>query len=144
MNYRFDEIRAALGIQQLLKLDPSNLQRKGHVERYHALLGEAEGVKLPWCDPLCDRTSSYHIFPILLSKDHDRLALVESMRRDGVQTSMHYPAYQSFTCYAQLGQHVPTADEISGRVLTLPLFATMGSQEIDTVCDSLLRGLQSC
>lgn len=144
LNYRFDEIRAALGIQQLLKLDPSNLQRKGHVERYHALLGEAEGVKLPWCDPLCDRTSSYHIFPILLSKDHDRLALVESMRRDGVQTSMHYPAYQSFTCYAQLGQHVPTADEISGRVLTLPLFATMGSQEIDTVCDSLLRGLQSC
>lgn len=143
-NYRFDEIRAALGIQQLLKLDAGNLQRKAHAERYHALLGEAEGVKLPWSDPLCDRTSSYHIFPILLAKGHDRLALVESMRRDGVQTSMHYPAYQSFTCYTELGQHVPTADEISSRVLTLPLFATMGSQAIDTVCDSLLRGLKSC
>jgi len=144
LNYRFDEIRAALGIQQLFKLDASNLLRKAHVERYHALLGEAQGVQLPWRDPLCDRTSSYHIFPILLPKGHGRLALVESMRRDGVQTSMHYPAYQSFTCYAQLGQRVPTADEISSRVLTLPLYATMGSQAIDTVCDSLLRGLESC
>jgi len=144
LNYRFDEIRAALGIAQLAKLDDSNLKRAGHAAYYRERLAGLPGVVLPWNYPLGERSSSYHIFPILLPEKTNRQALVEALRRDGVQTSIHYPAYQSFSCYRELRQEVPVADQISDRVLTLPLYTGMGPAELDTVCDALERGLAAC
>lgn len=66
LNYRIDEIRSALGIEQLKKLDRDNLRRKFLTERYIEKLSGAAGIIIPWAKPGADRVSSYHIMPVML------------------------------------------------------------------------------
>src|SRR5947207_13911986 len=49
-NYRIDDVRAALGIGQLEKLDEILALRSSVAKRYEVLLSEIEGVELPFAD----------------------------------------------------------------------------------------------
>lgn len=137
-NYRIDEIRSALGIEQLKKLDKSNLKRKQLVEKYHKELTNCSDITIPWLKMLDDRTSSYHIFPIMLPKGTDKKSVMEKMKENGIQTSMHYPAFNSFSYYeSRIKENVKIANEISSRVLTLPLYPTMTFEDVEYVCTNL-------
>lgn len=138
LNYRIDEIRSALGIVQLGKLDSNNAKRKALSQTYAERLQALPDISHPWAIQPQDRLSSYHIFPVLLAPGHDRKAIMQHMRDAGVQTSIHYPSYRSFTYYSQsIEGESAIADEISSRVLTLPLYPGMTEADIDTVCNAL-------
>jgi len=79
--------------------------------------------------------------PVLLSKEIDRAALIERMKEDGIQTSIHYPSIQSFTAYNDRVGPTPKSQYISAHELTLPLYPTMTIAEVDLVCDSLQKGV---
>lgn len=138
LNYRIDEIRSALGIEQLKKLDESNESRRQIVEKYLDKLSGLEGLIIPWNEPLEDRTSSYHIFPVLLPENIDRQVVMEGLKEKGIQTSIHYPSYQQFSYYRdKLFGDIRIANEISQRVLTLPLYPGMIQEEVSFVCENL-------
>lgn len=133
LNYRIDEMRAALGLVQLSKLDAANARRKVIVEAYRAGLSGLSNVSLPF--PERDElTCSYHIFPILLDAGIDRLRVVAALKAAGVQSSIHYPAVHQFTAYAgmDLGD-TPVADAVAQRELTLPLYPNMTAEEVALV-----------
>ena len=141
-NYRIDEIRSSLGLVQLAKLPAANRRRGELTERYHSRLEGLEGLTVPFSG--FDRgTPSWHILPLLLDPDVDRGRLVQLLAADGIQTSIHYPAIQSFTAYRDLVGPTPKAQEVSKRELTLPLYPTMTDAEVDLVCDSLGRNLRA-
>jgi hypothetical protein len=79
--------------------------------------------------------------PILLADSVDRSALIEFMKEDGIQTSIHYPAIQSFTAYKDSVGPTPKSQHGSEHELTLPLYPTMPAHEVDLVCDSLEKNL---
>ncbi|MEI7475168.1 MAG: DegT/DnrJ/EryC1/StrS family aminotransferase [bacterium] len=138
LNYRIDEIRSAIGIEQLKKLDESNLKRQKTVKLYHSLLENINGLIIPWTDDFTDRISSYHIFPVLLPVNADRPNVMEKMKAQGIQTSLHYPAFNQFEHYKNIiEQDLIVANEISSRVLTLPLYPTMTKDDVAYVCNSL-------
>jgi len=141
LNYRIDEMRSALGLIQLDKLSKANADRKKLVQRYHDRLLEAKGLSIPFVG-LDDIESVYHIFPILLDKGIDRVELIGKLKADGIQSSIHYPAFKDFTAFKDIGLNsAPIAEDIATRELTLPLYPTMTLEEVDLVCDSLVRGL---
>jgi len=137
LNYRIDEIRSAIGLVQLDKLAEGNRQRKAIVERYIELLKDLKGLKIPFVD-LLDCEPSYHIFIVLLDHGIDRIKVINSMKEDGVQTSIHYPSFREFSAYKgkEFGP-TPIADVVSERVLTLPLYPTMTFEQVDLVVKSL-------
>lgn len=140
LNYRIDEIRSALGLVQLAKLPEANARRGQITARYFARLDDVSGVSIPF--RRFDRgRPTWHIMPVLLDEGMDRMAVVESMKTDGVQTSIHYPAIQSFTAYKDLVGPTPIAQYVSDHELTLPLYPTMSDAEVDLVCDSFGRAL---
>jgi dTDP-4-amino-4,6-dideoxygalactose transaminase len=141
LNYRIDEIRSAIGLVQLDKLAEGNQQRKAIVERYVDLLKDQKGLQTPFVDfPDCD--PSYHIFIVLLSDSVDRVEVINSMKEDGVQTSIHYPSFRAFSAYKDRAfGPTPVADLVSERVLTLPLYPTMTFEQVDLVVDSLKKAL---
>src|SRR4029453_10396790 len=47
-NYRIDEMRSALGLVQLRKLEANNQRRAEAVNRYHEKLAELAGIPLPF------------------------------------------------------------------------------------------------
>jgi dTDP-4-amino-4,6-dideoxygalactose transaminase len=141
LNYRMDEMRAALGIVQLEKLPAANVQRKALTERYVELLSGVSGLSIPFQN-MGDILPAYHIFPILLDAGIDRVAVIERLKSEGIQSSIHYPAFQDFSAYRAGGlADTPVAAEISRRELTLPLYPTMGFEAVDLVVAALMRAL---
>ena len=141
-NYRIDEVRAALGLVQLAKLPEANAARAALVAHYFSRLDSlSKFLSVPFRH--YDKgIPTYHIMPILLSKEIDRAALIERMKEDGIQTSIHYPSIQSFTAYKDKVGPTPKSQYISEHELTLPLYPTMTIAEVDLVCDSLEKNVK--
>jgi len=141
LNYRIDEMRSALGLVQLAKLESANNKRKELVQRYIKNLQDCKNISLPFLN-IKDTEPSYHIFLILLHKDIDRVELIGKLKNDGIQSSIHYPAFKDFTAFKDIGLNsAPIAEDIAKRELTLPLYPTMNLEQVDLVCDSLKKAL---
>jgi dTDP-4-amino-4,6-dideoxygalactose transaminase len=142
LNYRIHEISSALGLVQLQKLEEANNKRKKIVEHYFTRLDAISSISIPYRH-FSRGKPNYHIMPILLSESRDRTAIIESMKQDGVQTSIHYPAIQSFTAYQNKVNTTPRAEFICAHELTLPLYPDMTDQEVDIVCASLVKAMDA-
>lgn len=132
-NYRIDEIRAALGVTQLGRLDELNAARRRLVERYELGLSRIPGVSFPSFGGR--GTSSYHLAPIVAqsreARDRIRVCLGEAR----IQTSIHYPAIHRFSAYeAAIAPDLPIAEAIADRMLTLPLHPNLTADEVDEIC----------
>jgi dTDP-4-amino-4,6-dideoxygalactose transaminase len=138
LNLRIHEISSALGLVQLVKLEEANAKRKKIAEHYYKRLDGNSQITIPYRH-FSRGKSNYHIMPILLSDNIDRAAVIESMKQTGIQTSIHYPAIQEFTAYKNKINSTPKAEYICAHELTLPLYPDMTIDEIDIVCDALIR-----
>jgi len=139
-NYRMDEIRAAMGRVQLQKLPSGNARRGELTALYRELLAElVPGVQVPFSE--LRGQSSYHIMPVLLPKGTDKLAVMASMKAQGIQTSWHYPPVHTFSIYAKGWQAqvnpLPLTESVATRELTLPLYPTMTEEQVRMVVEGL-------
>jgi dTDP-4-amino-4,6-dideoxygalactose transaminase len=140
-NYRIDEIRAALGIAQLAKVEKNNECRRHLTQLYHSELQElASRVSIPFQNH--EGKSSAHIMPILLPKGTEREQFMGSMKKQGIQTSFHYPPVHTFTAYhSDTKWNLPVTEEVTSREVTLPLFPTMTAEDVDTVVSAVCASL---
>jgi len=135
--YNLSDVSARIGISQLQQLD-------GFIERRHALVAR---YFAQWnTDPPCllpargDDDHSWHIFAPLLPLDHvdlSRPQFIKAMHERGVGVGVHYPALHLFTAYRALGYRegdFPNAERIGRETVTVPLFPTMASADVDQVC----------
>jgi dTDP-4-amino-4,6-dideoxygalactose transaminase len=135
-NYRIDEIRASLGLVQLAKLADANKRRGEITMRYFSRLDAMKDITVPFRH-FNRGLPTWHIMPILLGDGIERLKVVDLMKEDGIQTSIHYPSIQSFTAYKDHVGPTPISEHISDHELTLPIYPTMSDAEVDLVCDAL-------
>jgi len=135
LNYRMDEIRCALGLVQLEKLDRNNIKRANLVKYYiQQLNGFLPEIIIPFKTISKETISSFHIFPVLLPQTIDRISVMEKLKLKGIQTSIHYPSFKDFTYYAKYTtDELVFADEVSKRVLTLPLYVNLQNEDIDQI-----------
>jgi dTDP-4-amino-4,6-dideoxygalactose transaminase len=137
-NFRFDEVRAAMGGAMLPGLDAANELRANLVARYRERL---EGVAMPFADRLDEDRSAHHIAVAMLPEGSDREAAAAGLREAGIQTSVHYPPTHAFSAYAGARADVDRTEAVAGRLLTLPLFPHMEPGQVDLVCDALAASL---
>ena len=142
INYRMDEMRAALGLIQLKKLFKANKLRENLTERYRNNFKNSE-IKVPFNQSVfsSNSVSAYHILPILLPPGADRSSVIEHCKKNGIQTSIHYPAFWDFEAYKDKfdKNDTPEALNIIPRELTLPLYPSMTVEEVDEVTCSILE-----
>ena len=143
-NYRMDELRAALGIVQLRKLQSWNEKRAELTRQYRDLLrAECPEVVVPSFDGCT--ASSHHIMPVVLPAGADRKGIVASMRADGIQTSMHYPPVHLLSLYRDCSPErcLPVTEDFAGHEITLPLHPKLDAADIARVSQSLARSLSA-
>ena len=129
-NYRIDEIRAALGIEQLKKLPANNQRRREIVAHYRAHLPSE--ITITFADH--PGVTAAHICPVFLPEGHSRTAFQDSMKAHGIQTSIHYPPIHTFSYYREHfpgPHHLPQTETLAPREVTLPLYPTMTEEQID-------------
>jgi dTDP-4-amino-4,6-dideoxygalactose transaminase len=130
-NYRIDEPRAALARQRLGRLDTDNARRSALDRRYRELL---TGVDEATCalPPVAGARLAHHLFTIVLDEGLDRRAFRDALAARGIQTSIHYPPAHRFSIYAGTAR-LPVTDTYGARAVSLPMFATMTTEQQDEV-----------
>lgn len=140
-NYRIDEIRAAIGLVQLSKVERNNERRRSLTQVYRDALQElAPQVNVPFQNHV-GKTSA-HIMPVLLPKDTKRQDFIESMKGNGIQTSIHYPPIHTFTSYKDdMVWNLPITEDIAQREITLPLYPAMSNDDVIVVVSAIQASL---
>jgi dTDP-4-amino-4,6-dideoxygalactose transaminase len=144
-NYRLDEIRAALGLVQLRRLPDENAGRARVSARYRESLHGTAGITMPFPDPQAQERSSHHLAVVLLPEGTDRIAVRDRLTEKRIQTSVHYPPIHRFTAYGELGgrRELPRTDAVADRVVTLPLYAALTDEQVDTVVRELVAAVEA-
>lgn len=140
-NYRLDEMRAALGRVRLRQLPADNTRRRELTRRYREMFQDLPGLILPFAaQPLED--SACHLCPIILPEGSDRAGFMAALADKGIQTSIHYPPIHRFSYYqslwpADFDHGLSRTEEITSRLVSLPLFPTMTEEQQDEVATAV-------
>lgn len=143
-NYRIDEMRSAIGLEQLKKLPKNNERRRELTHRYRSLLRElTPAIEVPFTAH--PGISAAHLMPVLLPEKMSRNRFIECMKAKGIQTSHHYPPIHKFSYYrgnSNIRQNeLPLTDKAAGREVTLPLYAGMSAEDVATVVNAVKESL---
>jgi perosamine synthetase len=143
-NYRIDDIRAAIGIGQLEKLDAILAHRHEVATRYAGLLADIEGLELP-CSDDADHERSWFVYVVTLPASADREAVVAALTERGVQTARYLPCIH-LQPYMQerFGYRVglcPIAEDVASRTLALPFHARLDEDDQAYVAETLRTAL---
>ncbi|HUF02162.1 MAG TPA: DegT/DnrJ/EryC1/StrS family aminotransferase [Gaiellaceae bacterium] len=127
-NYRLDDVRAAIGLGQLEKLDAILAGRAKVAARYDELLADVDGLELPCADD-ADHERSWFVYVVALPPRTDREAVIAALQDRGVQTARYLPCIHLQPYMQQrYGLRVglfPVAEEMSARTLALPFHARL-------------------
>jgi perosamine synthetase len=143
-NYRIDDIRAAIGIGQLEKLDAILAARAGVAGRYAELLRGIDGLELP-CPDDDEHERSWFVYVVALPDGTDREAVITALEERGVQTARYLPCIhlQSYMRerYGFSEGLCPVAESVSRRTLALPFHARLPEDDQAVVADALRAAL---
>ena len=108
-------------------------------QRYWEALANS-GLELP--DPPAECEHNAHIFWVKALDEAERDALIESLRLEGIQAPFHYVPLHSTAPGVAVGRFcgediVTTRD--AGRLLRLPLYPSLTSEDQNRVIETLLR-----
>lgn len=142
-NAKMNEFQAAMGLCNLRHVDEEINKRKQVVERYYEHLSNIKGIKL---NPIQkDVQSNYAYFPVVFDKDIlgvGRDEVCDELKKyDIFSRKYFYPLTNQIESLN--GQYdindTPVALKISNSVLTLPLYADLKLEEVDRICQIILK-----
>ena len=143
-NYRLDDIRAAIGIGQLEKLDRILAARAAVAGRYSELLSGIEGLELPLADD-ADHERSWFVYVVALPVGADREAVIATLAERGISTARYLPCIhlQSYMRerYGFREGLCPIAEGLSARTLALPFHARLDEDDQAYVAAALAEAL---
>jgi perosamine synthetase len=142
-NYRMTDIQAAIGIEQLKKLDDVLARRKRLAERYNALLTEIPGVTTPYSPEYAPHTYQSYCVWLDPAQTAPRAEVMERMLALGVATRRGVMAIHEEPYYVERfgAVSLPVTEAATRETLLLPLFATMTDGEQDRVVSALRQSL---
>jgi perosamine synthetase len=143
-NYRIDDVRAAIGIGQLEKLDAILAARAAAAARYDEMLAGIERLELP-CANDDDHVRSWFVYVVALPPGSDREAVIAELDRRGVATARYLPCIhlQEYMRerYGFREGLCPVAEELSARTLALPFHARIEEDDQAYVAEALRAAL---
>lgn len=144
LNARMSEIHAAMALASLEGLDQRIDRRNELAALYKHALQDVPGIGFA-AVPDYDR-STYKDFTILVEAPEfgvDASELARALAAEGVQTKRYYSppvhAMQAYRSQAGKNGALPVTEAVVQRVLTLPLWSSMGGEELLRVADAVRR-----
>ncbi len=142
-NAKMNEFQAAMGLCNMRHLNEEIAKRKKIVEKYRERLSGVDGIKLSVIQP--DVESNYAYFPVVFDEyKYTRNEVIEKLAESGIGARKYfYPLTNSYECYRNYPtagtEKTPIAQHIALRVLTLPLYADLSVEDVDRICDAVLK-----
>lgn len=140
-NFRLDDIRASIAIEQLKKL-PGDLEKRAVVRQHYVeRFAEIPDVVIPFADS--SEFASNYIMPTVMMKGtvEERNRVREFLHAKGIQTSVHYPAIHRFTIYKDYTEKLPQTEFVTDHEITLPMYARLTIEQVDFIVDTYKEAL---
>lgn len=144
MTSRLDTLQAAVLIEKLNIFEEEIQNRQIIANRYNDALKTV--VKTPHV--LQDTLSIWALYTVVLPDNIDRAALIQSLQTKGIPSVIYYIkplhfqlAYKKYPIAGSAS--LPVCEELSNRVLSLPMHPYLDEQTQGYIIESFLEGLRS-
>lgn len=130
-NYKFTDIQAIIGIEQMRKL-PWRAARKKEIGRlYESRLRGIPGIEVPATN--FDDTSPW-FFDILVDS---RAELQAFLKEKGVGAREFYPPLHAEPAYGYNDLHFPVTEEVAQKGLWLPSSSKLTDDQVEYICSCI-------
>jgi len=125
-NYYMNEFSAAIGLQQLKKLDKMNQKRKKIAKRYSQELNLDK--KMPYNDEC-----SYHLYWILVK---NRNTFMKKMKSKNIETGIHYLPIHKMSFYNKK-QKLTNTEKISQQIVSIPIHSNLSDSDVSRIIKTI-------
>mgnify|MGYP001175746604 CR=1 FL=1 len=143
-NAKMPDPNAALGISQLKRIDKILDRKNDLAEYYNMKLKEIQDITTPI---VCNYNKhTFMLYVILFKDNHLREKVRLELEQQGVETRINFPPLHLQPIYKKLFNFasgmLPICEDISGRVLGLPIFLTMSNEQQDYITDIIKKTIK--
>lgn len=142
-NFRMTDIAAAIGIEQLKKLNKFTEARQKNAAYMNSKLKDVSGIVTPLTKSNCEHVFHQYTIRVTGECKVNRDTLAKILNDKGIGTGIHYPMpvhKQPF--YKEIGykDNLPVAEKIAGEVLSLPVHPALSKEDLDFII-AAIRGV---
>lgn len=144
-NFRMDELNAALGIEQVKKLDHFIVKRNAVAERYAKLFSGVSGVRTPVVETYTTRIS-WFVYVVMLDEGIDRDGIIGYLQERGIQSRNYFapihlqPFYKERFGYRE--GMLPITENVTKRTLAIPFYNNLTVEDQEYVVHTLKEGIE--
>jgi len=135
-NFKFTELQAIIGIEQMKKLPWRVERKKEMLKRYKSNLKTLKQISFFSQD--LENTTPWFIDMLV----DDRDDLVEYLKSKNIATRLMYPPINKQACYQVSGEH-EVSNFVGRNGLWLPSQAQLADMDIDYICDCIKEFYES-
>jgi len=144
INAKMSEMHAAMGLSVFEYVTEITQKRRDLVAHYHLLLkatAEQGLLSLQAWHPQGVNNGAY--MPVVLKSEQQLLQVQTKLLEQGIQTRRYfYPSLSTVPAYGMQGS-TPHGNELSLRILCLPMFTDLTLEGVEQICSSLISALES-
>lgn len=146
-NFHLTSFQAALGLSQFQRLEQFIAKRRQVVKRYRQNLKDIPHVKL-FTDAQ-DAYTAFHLFIVQVDFSAYRTtreSVMKTLKEKGMETQVHYiPLYHHpvLKCCEAGKLNYPEMEHYYRETLSLPLYADLTENDVDTICEVFLSTLRN-
>ncbi len=130
-NGKMTEVHAALGLANMKYYDEVLAHRKGKYAKYKQLLEANDKIRF---QTIRMGESNYSYFPVIFDSEAQMLKVVKALNAVNVFPRRYfYPSVNTFTKVVDYAP-MPISEDISARILCLPLYTNLSAESIDGIC----------
>src|SRR5690554_63795 len=134
INGKNSELHAAMGLVNLKYVEEISKKRKMLTAHYDQLLQNTT-LKRPLWHPYSENNAAY--YPVIFETEEDLLSAEEKLQAHNIRSRRYfYPRLASALPYSE-PKTLPITDDISKKILCLPLYFDLEEKDITFVCEVL-------
>lgn len=138
INGKNSEFHAAMGLVNLKYIDEILEKRKSNYLYY---LNKLCGTNLQFQEINSEGTSNYSYMPVVFPSEEILLKVIKALNSAEIFPRRYfYPSLNTVSLFKS-EQNCPISESIAPRILCLPLYHTLGKNEIDIIVNIILKTL---
>lgn len=138
-NFRMPDILAAIGVEQLKKLDEMNKMRRKNAEYLNKGLEKINWIETPVEEKDCKHV--YQMYTLKVKEEEKRNKLVNYLREQGIMASVHFdPPVHSQKLYKGFvtdEQKLDVTEDVVKKIVSLPMYPKMNTKELDYIIEKV-------
>lgn len=139
-NFKFTDLQAVIGIEQMKKLDWRVKRKKEMYKLYRDLLEDIEGIEFVGTN--LEDTSPWFIDILVKKGEKERDKLKSFLDEKGIGTRPFYPAIHTQPPYSWVKGDFKNSKYVSTRGLWLPSASFLSEEDIERICKEIKNYFQ--